>query len=151
MPNIERLNKYKKIHMIGIGGVSMSGIAEILNDWGFLVSGSNNVENTNTEKLKEAGIHVIIGHNEENVVGSDIVVYTAAVKDDNVELKAAKAQLEEMKGNLATISNQYSESNSELIAAINAIAAAGAEAMKNAQIALGNSGRAAQAGSISEQ
>ena len=90
MPNIERLNKYKKIHMIGIGGVSMSGIAEILNDWGFLVSGSNNVENTNTEKLKEAGIHVIIGHNEENVVGSDIVVYTAAVKDDNVELKAAK-------------------------------------------------------------
>ena len=90
MPNIERLKKYNKIHMVGIGGVSMSGIAEILVNWGFTVTGSNNVENENTKKLEKAGIKVFIGHNAENVVGSDVVVHTAAVKDDNIELKTAK-------------------------------------------------------------
>ena len=44
MPNIERLKKYKKVHMVGIGGVSMSGIAEILVNFGFQVTGSNNVK-----------------------------------------------------------------------------------------------------------
>ena len=90
MPNIERLKKYNKIHMVGIGGVSMSGIAEILVNWGFTVVGSNNVENETTKKLKKAGIKVIIGHHAENVVGSDVVVYTAAIKEDNVELQNAK-------------------------------------------------------------
>ena len=90
MPNIERLKKYNKIHMVGIGGVSMSGIAEILVNWGFTVTGSNNVENENTEKLENAGIKVIIGHYPENVIGSDVVVHTAAVKEDNVELQKAK-------------------------------------------------------------
>ena len=68
----------------------MSGIAEILNSWGFTITGSNNVENENTKKLEEAGIKVFIGHHAENVVGSDIVVHTAAVKEDNIELKVAK-------------------------------------------------------------
>ena len=91
MPNIERLKKYNKIHMVGIGGVSMSGIAEILVNWGFKVTGSNNVENENTKKLEEAGIKVFIGHSADNVIGSDVVVYTAAIKDDNIELVTAKA------------------------------------------------------------
>lgn len=91
MPNIERLKKYNKIHMVGIGGVSMSGIAEILVNWGFKVTGSNNVENENTQKLENAGIKIFIGHNAENVVGSDVVVYTAAIKEDNIELKTAKS------------------------------------------------------------
>ncbi len=86
MPNIDRIKKYKKIHMIGIGGVSMSGIAEILHSWGFKVSGSNNCSNENTDKLIKAGIEVKIGHNAENVVGSDVVVYTAAISKDNPEL-----------------------------------------------------------------
>ena len=90
MPNIDKLKKYNKIHMVGIGGVSMSGIAEILLNWGFTVTGSNNCENENTKKLEQAGIKVIIGHNAENVHGSDIVVYTAAIKEDNIELKEAK-------------------------------------------------------------
>ena len=51
MPNIESLKKYNKIHMVGIGGVSMSGIAEILVNWGFKVTGSHNVENQNTQKV----------------------------------------------------------------------------------------------------
>ena len=54
MPNIERLKKYNKIHMVGIGGVSMSGIAEILVNWGFTVTGSNNVENENTKKIRKS-------------------------------------------------------------------------------------------------
>ena len=90
MPNIERLKKYKQIHMVGIGGVSMSGIAEILANWGFKVTGSNNVENESTQKLQNSGIKVTIGHHAENVVGADVVVYTAAVKEDNIELKVAK-------------------------------------------------------------
>ena len=53
MPNIEKIKKYKKIHMVGIGGVSMSGIAEILHNWGFEVTGSSNEETDVTEKLKQ--------------------------------------------------------------------------------------------------
>lgn len=90
MPNIDRIKKYKKIHMIGIGGVSMSGIAEILHSWGFEVSGSNNSTNENTDKLLKAGIPVKIGHEAKNVIGNDVVVYTAAISQDNPELLQAK-------------------------------------------------------------
>lgn len=90
MPNIDRLKKYNKIHMCGIGGVSMSGLAEILVNWGFDVTGSNNVENNATKKLKENGINVTIGHHSENVVGADVVVYTAAINPENIELKTAR-------------------------------------------------------------
>ena len=90
MPNIDRLKKYKKIHMCGIGGVSMSGLAEILKNWDFEVTGSNNVENKATKKLIDSGIKVTIGHHAENVVGADAVVYTAAISKDNIELKTAK-------------------------------------------------------------
>ncbi len=90
MPNIDRIKKYKKVHMIGIGGVSMSGIAEILYNWGFEVTGSNNSVNENTLKLIEAGIPVKIGHSAENVIGTDIVVYTAAISNDNPEFVHAK-------------------------------------------------------------
>jgi len=90
MPNIDRIKKYKKIHMIGIGGVSMSGIAEILVNWGFIVTGSNNVNSDSVQKLISAGIYVTIGHFPESVIGSDVVVYTAAISQDNVELLKAK-------------------------------------------------------------
>ena len=90
MPNINNIKKYKKIHMIGIGGISMSGIAEILANWGFSVSGSNNVDSDILHILKNAGNKVYIGHNAQNVVGADCVVYTAAIPKDNVELVHAK-------------------------------------------------------------
>ena len=90
MPNIERLKKYNKIHMVGIGGVSMSGIAEILLNFGFKVSGSNNVETETTKKLEKAGIKVFIGHDSKNIENPDVVVYSAAIKQDNVELVTAK-------------------------------------------------------------
>lgn len=90
MPNIENLKKYKKIHMIGIGGVSMSGIAEILINWGFEVSGSNNVDSEILHILDHAHIKTFIGHDAKNVEGADCVVYTAAISQDNPELIHAK-------------------------------------------------------------
>ena len=90
MPNIDKIKKYKKIHMIGIGGVSMSGIAEILLNWGFEISGSDKSSNENISKLIEAGIDVKLNHSSENVEGADIVVYTAAISKDNPELVHAQ-------------------------------------------------------------
>lgn len=80
----------KKIHMIGIGGVSMSGIADILLNLGYIVTGSDMNESNVTKRLESQGIKVTIGHFAENVHGADIVVYTAAVKQDNVELIEAR-------------------------------------------------------------
>lgn len=90
MPNIDNIKKYKNIHMIGIGGVSMSGIAAILKNWGFHITGSDSAESENTIKLNELGIMVTIGHNLEDVKNSDIVVYSAAIKQDDPEMMEAK-------------------------------------------------------------
>lgn len=90
MPNIENIKKYKNIHMIGIGGVSMSGIAAILTNWGFKVSGSDRSQSESTDKLTSIGINVTIGHNLENIANSDVVVYSAAIKQDDPEMVEAK-------------------------------------------------------------
>ena len=90
MPNIDTIKKYKNIHMIGIGGVSMSGIAAILKNWGFIVTGSDWAKSETTDKLDELGIHVTIGHNLEAVANSDIIVYSAAIKEDGPEMIEAK-------------------------------------------------------------
>ena len=90
MPNLDNIKKYNKIHMIGIGGVSMSGIAAILKNWGFLVTGSDFAESENTKKLTELGIKVTIGHNTDDVKDANIVVYSAAIKDDDPEMIIAK-------------------------------------------------------------
>lgn len=90
MPNIDRIKKYKHVHMIGIGGVSMSGIAAILKNWGFCITGSDTSNSENVQTLIQKGIHVSIGHNLEDVAKSNIVVYTAAVKEDDPELLEAK-------------------------------------------------------------
>ena len=90
MPNIDTIKKYKNIHMIGIGGVSMSGIAAILKNWGFTVTGSDWAKSETTDKLDELGIHVTIGHNLEAIANSDIIVYSAAIKEDDPEMVEAK-------------------------------------------------------------
>ncbi len=90
MANIEELMQYKHIHLIGIGGVSMSGIAEILHFWGFKVTGSDLVNSENTEKLKQSHIPIVIGHDLENVSKANLVVYSAAIKKDDPELLKAK-------------------------------------------------------------
>lgn len=90
MPNIESIKKYKNIHMIGIGGVSMSGIAAILTKWGFNVTGSDWAKSEATDKLNSMGIKVTIGHNLEDVDNADVVVYSAAIKQDDPEMLEAK-------------------------------------------------------------
>lgn len=72
--------------MIGIGGISMSGIAEIISSMGYKVTGSDANESAVTKRLSESGIKVFIGHNAKNVENASLVVYTAAIKNDNPEL-----------------------------------------------------------------
>ncbi|SHH96211.1 UDP-N-acetylmuramate--L-alanine ligase [Clostridium grantii] len=83
-------DNHKSIHFIGIGGVSMSGIAEILINKGYTVSGSDRNSSKSTEKLSKLGATIFIGHEASNVIKSDLVVYTAAIAEDNPELKKAK-------------------------------------------------------------
>ena len=90
MPNIDRLKKYKNIHMIGIGGISMSGIAEILHNWGFNITGSDCSNSENIQILLKKGIKVTVGHNLDDVKNSDVVVYSAAIKQDDPEMVEAK-------------------------------------------------------------
>ncbi|MCR5145731.1 MAG: UDP-N-acetylmuramate--L-alanine ligase [Clostridia bacterium] len=90
MANLEELEKYRKIHMIGIGGVSMSGIAEILKNWGFTVTGSDTAQSEYTDALISNGIQVKIGHDLDAVLNADLVVYTAAISQEDPELVRAR-------------------------------------------------------------
>lgn len=79
----------KRIHMIGIGGSSMSGLAQMLLYLGYQVTGSDQTDGYLVPDVRAAGIPVAIGHAAENVHGADLIVYTAAIKDDNPELMEA--------------------------------------------------------------
>ena len=78
------------IHMIGIGGISMSGIAEMLLNFGFKVSGSDMKASNLTERLQQGGAEIIIGQAAENIKNPSLVCYTAAISPENPELKAAR-------------------------------------------------------------
>src|SRR6187551_789235 len=80
----------KRIHFIGIGGIGMSGIAEVLCNLGFVVSGSDIKKSKNTDRLEAMGIKVSEGHAAENVGDGQVVVYSSAVKPDNPEVVVAK-------------------------------------------------------------
>ena len=85
------IKKCKNIYFIGIGGISMSGIAVILKHWNYNVSGSNNVKSSQTNWVKKQGIKVNIGHVADNITSNiDLVVYTAAISLDNPELVRAR-------------------------------------------------------------
>jgi len=75
----------KRVHMIGIGGSSMSGLAQMLRQRGYLVQGSDRDDGYLLAQLREAGIPVMVGHRAEHVHGADLVVYTAAISADNPE------------------------------------------------------------------
>ncbi len=80
----------KRIHFIGIGGIGMSGIAEVLCNLGFVVSGSDIKKSKNTDRLEAMGMKVSEGHAAENVGDAQVVVYSSAVKPDNPEVVMAK-------------------------------------------------------------
>jgi UDP-N-acetylmuramate--alanine ligase len=83
--------KLKHIHFVGIGGVGMSGIALVLKNLGFDVSGSDVKETDLTKNLTRSGIKLYYGHRAENGVGADVVVYSSAIAKDNIELITAQA------------------------------------------------------------
>ena len=85
-------HKVKHVHFIGIGGAGMSGIAEVMLNLGFEVSGSDISENAATVRLKNLGAKVHIGHDQANVSGANAVVTSTAVRPDNPEVAAARAK-----------------------------------------------------------
>ncbi|GAB6076748.1 UDP-N-acetylmuramate--L-alanine ligase [Desulfurobacterium crinifex] len=85
-----KVNGKLKVHIVGIGGIGMSGIALVLKGQGYEVQGSDIKESSMVKKLKEKGIEVFIGHRAENVHGASLVIHSSAVKPDNVELLEAR-------------------------------------------------------------
>ena len=85
-------HKVKRIHFVGIGGSGMSGIAEVLANLGYEVSGSDLAANTATERLTTLGAKVMLGHAAANIAQADVVVVSAAVRSDNPEVMAARAR-----------------------------------------------------------
>ena len=80
---LNNLDNCRHIHMVGIGGISMSGIAEILHNWGFTVTGYDMCSSEITDKLIKNGIKVTTDHSLSDVNTADLVVYTAAAKLDD--------------------------------------------------------------------
>jgi len=83
--------KLKHIHLVGIGGTGMNGIAEVLLNLGHGVSGSDIQENEATQRLARLGARIAVGHRPENVREADVVVISSAVHEDNVEVRKARA------------------------------------------------------------
>lgn len=88
--SLDNLKPNSTIHMIGIGGISMSGLADILMYFGYKVTGSDMTETHITKKLRTQGAEIAIGQRAENIKNPDLVCFTAAIKQDNPELRAAK-------------------------------------------------------------
>jgi UDP-N-acetylmuramate--alanine ligase len=80
------------IHFIGIGGIGMSGIAEVLSNLGYTVQGSDAADGYNIDRLRKKGVKVSVGHRAQNIEGAAVVVVSTAIKRDNPELAAARAQ-----------------------------------------------------------
>src|ERR1700690_3155868 len=80
------------VHFVGIGGIGMSGIAEVLANLGYTVTGSDVADSANVKRLRDLGLKVAIGHQAENLDGADVVVVSSAIKRNNPELVAARAQ-----------------------------------------------------------
>ena len=91
-PRFEKMGRVNRIHFVGIGGVGMSGIAEVLLNLGYKVSGSDLKENAVTKRLTDLGATVHIGHVAENIADSDVVVVSTAISEENPETQAALAQ-----------------------------------------------------------
>ena len=89
MKNI-RIGQKEIIHFIGIGGIGMSGLAQVMRTMGFKIQGSDQNKNKNTTNCSKVGIKVFIGHSKKNIKNATIVVKSSAIKETNVEVKFAK-------------------------------------------------------------
>ena len=89
MKNI-RIGQKEKIHFIGIGGIGMSGLAQVMKNIGFNIQGSDQNKNKTTAACIKAGIKVFKGHSKKNIENATIIVKSSAIKDNNIEIKQAK-------------------------------------------------------------
>ena len=80
------------VHFIGIGGIGMSGIAEVLVNLGYAVQGSDQADSANVKRLRDKGIKITIGHTADNLDDARVIVVSSAIKSDNPELAAARAR-----------------------------------------------------------
>ena len=91
-PNDLARRRIKQVHFVGIGGAGMGGIAEVLANIGYQITGSDLAQNAMTERLASLGAKIYKGHNAANIEGANVVVVSSAVKDDNPEVLAAREQ-----------------------------------------------------------
>ncbi|RUO34063.1 UDP-N-acetylmuramate--L-alanine ligase [Aliidiomarina soli] len=91
--SVPEMRRVKRIHFVGIGGAGMAGIAEVLLNQGYQISGSDIAENANTQRLRQLGACIKMGHDAEHVKTASVVVVSSAIKADNPELTAASEQL----------------------------------------------------------
>ncbi|MCA8930778.1 MAG: UDP-N-acetylmuramate--L-alanine ligase, partial [Alphaproteobacteria bacterium] len=82
-----------RVHFIGIGGIGMSGIAEVLHSLGYEVQGSDQSDSANVQRLSAKGIKCFVGHRAENLGDAEVVVISTAIKKSNPELAAARERL----------------------------------------------------------
>ena len=87
------IGKQEVIHFIGIGGIGMSGLAQIMKTMGFNVQGSDIKENKNTDNCKKLGIRILKGHSKKNIFNATIIVKSSAIKNDNIELSYSKKKI----------------------------------------------------------
>ena len=126
-----KINKKQLIHIIGIGGIGMSGIAEILNGLGYSVQGSDLSLNSNILRLRAKKIKVFIAHSRKNLKNVNLVIYSSAIKKNNIELKFAKsnsipsiprsnilAQLVSLKKTIAVSGSHGKTTTTSLIASV---------------------------------
>ncbi len=90
IPQPAALRPFGRVHIVGIGGIGMSGIAEVMHVMGYEVQGSDMSDNANTKRLRDMGIKVAVGHAAENVDGAGVVTISSAVSPDNPEVLAAR-------------------------------------------------------------
>ena len=90
-PGVPGMRRIARIHFVGIGGAGMCGIAEVLCNQGYRVSGSDASNSPTLARLRDAGVEVYVGHAAAQVEGADVVVSSSAVHEDNVEIAAARA------------------------------------------------------------
>jgi len=88
--NAPEMRRIRRIHFVGIGGSGMSGIAEVLCNLGYTISGSDSSDSAAVAHLREVGCHIDIGHRAEQIDGADVVVQSSAIGDDNLEISAAR-------------------------------------------------------------
>jgi UDP-N-acetylmuramate--alanine ligase len=126
-----RYRKLKHIHMVGIGGTGMSGIAEVLLNLGYQVSGTDVADSDATQRLLHLGAEISIGHRAEKVEGADVIVISSAISEDNVEIEEARhrkipiipraemlAELMRMKYGIAVAGSHGKTSTTSMIAEV---------------------------------